>query len=45
MTHDKKNNNSLINFSHPKKIGKVIIDVEINKNEVKSVLKEFKVNG
>ena len=41
----KKNNHSLINFSLPKKIGEVIIDVEINKIEVKSILKEFKVNG
>ena len=45
MAHDKKNNHSLINFSLPKKIGEVIIDVEINKIEVKSILKEFKVNG
>ena len=45
MTHDKKNNHSLINFSLPKKIGEVIIDVEINKNEIRSILKEFKVNG
>ena len=45
MAHDKKNNHSSINFSLPKKIGEVITDVEINKNEVKSILKEFKVNG
>ena len=45
MAHDKKNNHSLINFSLPKKISEVTVDVEIHKNEVESILKEFKVNG
>ncbi len=44
MAHDKKNNHSLINFSLPKKIGEVKVDVELSKSEVKSMLKEFKAN-
>ena len=43
MLNDKKNNTSKINFSLPKDIGEVQIDVELGKNEVQAILKEFNI--